>query len=105
MSKIKDAYDLATEIQKLWQTAAIGFNNASDIKKNWGEVPLVVKVNDEYLQVDEMTDYAFSKFISEKYCLNSNLNSITSVRFSTIFYANENKDGISKLIFDCVNKN
>lgn len=65
----------------------------------------ILSNNDEYLQVDEMTDYAFSKFISEKYCLNSNLNSITSVRFSTIFYANEKKDGISKLIFDCVNKN
>lgn len=52
MSKNKDAYDLATEIQKFWQTAAIGFNNASDIKKDWGEVPLVVKVNDQYLQVN-----------------------------------------------------
>lgn len=52
MSKIKDAYDLAAEIQKLWQTVAIGFSNASDIKKDYGSVPLVVKVNDQYLQVN-----------------------------------------------------
>ena len=61
--------------------------------------------NDEYLNIFNMTDYAFSKFISELYCLKHPLVDLTNVRFSTIFYGNEKRDGISKLIYDCVKYN
>ncbi|MDP3312573.1 NAD(P)-dependent oxidoreductase [Lutibacter sp.] len=61
--------------------------------------------NDEYLQADKMTEYAFSKFISEIYCLKHPLERLTNVRFSTIFYGNEKRDGISKLIYDSFKNN
>lgn len=57
-----------------------------------------------YLPADEMTDYAYSKYISENYCFRSSLNNLASVRFSTIFYIDERKDGISKLIKDAAVK-
>jgi nucleoside-diphosphate-sugar epimerase len=57
------------------------------------------------LPADQMTDYAYSKYISENYCLRSSLKNLTSVRFSTIYYGDENIDGISKLIKDIIVKN
>ena len=53
-----------------------------------------------YLPVDKMTDYAYTKYISENYCLRSGLKNLTNVRFSTIYYDDEKRDGISKLIKD-----
>jgi nucleoside-diphosphate-sugar epimerase len=61
--------------------------------------------NNEYMQADKMTDYAFSKFISEQYCLKNSLEKLVNVRFSTIFYENEKRDGISKLIYDSFKNN
>lgn len=65
----------------------------------------ILSGDNEYLHFEKMTDYGFSKFIAEQYCLNSPLRNKTNIRFSTIFYADEKRDGISKLIFDCVNRN
>jgi nucleoside-diphosphate-sugar epimerase len=57
---------------------------------------------DSYLPTDEMTPYALSKYYSEIYCLNHSFSNITNVRFSTIFYKNKDKDGISRLAYDAV---
>jgi hypothetical protein len=65
----------------------------------------ILSNNDEYMLVDKMTDYAFSKFISEQYCLKNSLEKLVNVRFSTIFYGNEKRDGISKLIYDSIKIN
>ncbi len=64
----------------------------------------ILSDSDNYLDPDSMTDYAYSKFISENYCLRSKLLNLTSVRFSTIFYSDSERDGISKLIMECVSK-
>lgn len=58
---------------------------------------------DSYLPLDEMTPYALSKYYSEIYCLNHSFSKLTNVRFSTIFYKNKDKDGISRLAYDAVN--
>ena len=57
------------------------------------------------IPVDEMTNYAYSKYISEEYCIRSNLENLTSVRFSTIYYGDEDRDGVSKLVMDAVINN
>ncbi|MCX8484546.1 MAG: NAD-dependent epimerase/dehydratase family protein [Bacteroidia bacterium] len=57
---------------------------------------------DSYLPSDEMTPYALSKYYSEIYCLNHSFSKLTNVRFSTIFYKNKDKDGISRLAYDAV---
>lgn len=59
----------------------------------------------EYAAIDQMSDYAYSKFIAEQYCIRKNLPRLTNIRFSTIFYGDEKRDGISKLIYDCITKN
>lgn len=56
------------------------------------------------LDIDKMTPYAVSKYKAEQYCINSNINNLKIVRFSTIFYKNPKKDGLSKLIYDAVTK-
>ena len=56
-----------------------------------------------YLPVSKMTQYAFYKFLSEIYCI-MNLPNVISVRFSTLFYKDFNRDGLSKLIYDAVFK-
>lgn len=63
---------------------------------------LDVKNSRLYADVSEMTPYAYSKYLSETYSLKSELNHISCVRFSTIFYMNPEKDGLSKLIYDAV---
>lgn len=57
-----------------------------------------------YLPLNKMSNYAYSKYLAEKTCLNSNLKNITSLRFSTIFYKDQNRDGISRLIYDAIKK-
>lgn len=57
-----------------------------------------------YLPVKKMSNYAYSKYIAEKLCLKSKLKNLTSVRFSTIFYKDQNRDGISSLIYDAIKK-
>ncbi|NQX99193.1 MAG: NAD-dependent epimerase/dehydratase family protein, partial [Flavobacteriales bacterium] len=59
-----------------------------------------LKSHDNYLETRDMSNYAFSKFITEQFCLRHPLKDITNIRFSTLFYKNEDKDGISKLIAD-----
>ena len=88
----KRILDLVTEIKP-----SIKFINISSMS--------ILSSSDEYLQVDEMSDYAFSKFIAEKYCLKNPIVNLTNVRFSTILYGNEKRDGISKLIYDCAKNN
>jgi nucleoside-diphosphate-sugar epimerase len=55
-----------------------------------------------YDDVQNMTPYAYSKFLAESYCLKAALPTISFVRFSTLFYQDPNKDGLSKLIYDAV---
>lgn len=57
---------------------------------------------DSYLTTDKMTPYALSKYYSEIYCLNHSFSKLTNVRFSTIFYKKQEKDGISKLAYEAV---
>ena len=58
---------------------------------------------DSYLPTYEMTPYALSKYYSEIYCLNHSFSNLTNVRFSTIFYKNKDKDGISRMAYEAVN--
>ena len=55
-----------------------------------------------YKNVEEMSLYAYSKYLAETYCLQMKLKQIVSVRFSTLFYQQPAKDGLSKLINDAV---
>ena len=61
-----------------------------------------LKNEDEYQEIFEMSHYAYSKFLGEIYCLKSSLRNFCSIRFSTIFYKNFLKDGLSKLGYDAV---
>jgi nucleoside-diphosphate-sugar epimerase len=58
-------------------------------------------LSDSYRDFKEMTDYALSKYISEILCSKYRL-PITIVRFSTIFFKDPKRDGLSKLIHDAV---
>lgn len=58
-----------------------------------------------YANVLEMTPYAYSKYLAESYTLKSDLPHVSSVRFSTLFYRDPSKDGLSKLIYDAVTAN
>ncbi|MGZ4846323.1 MAG: NAD-dependent epimerase/dehydratase family protein [Halobacteriota archaeon] len=53
---------------------------------------------------EKMTDYAVSKYLSEIICSRYGL-PITIVRFSTIFFKDPQRDGLSKLIHDAVLEN
>jgi nucleoside-diphosphate-sugar epimerase len=55
---------------------------------------------DDTLLLNYMSNYGLSKYLSEHYCLNHALKNVCSVRFSTIFYQNSQRDGISKIISD-----
>lgn len=59
----------------------------------------------EYENVMKMTPYAYSKYLAETYCLKSNLTDVNCVRFSTLFFSDPAKDGLSKLIIDAVTDN
>lgn len=54
-----------------------------------------------YLSVGKMSPYAYSKFLSEMYVLMS-LPNKKLIRFSTIFFKDHTKDGLSKLVFEAV---
>jgi len=54
-----------------------------------------------YLSEQWMTPYTYSKFLSEKYCF-ATLNNIKTIRFSTLFYRDPERDGLSRLIADAV---
>ncbi|MEI8140542.1 MAG: NAD-dependent epimerase/dehydratase family protein [bacterium] len=104
--------------------ASISCNSADQFLKNNFEntrelVDLLVKVNSDanfinvasmsflkddtsYLETVQMSPYAYSKYRAERYCLESNLSRIASVRFSTLFYKDPARDGLSKLICDAV---
>ncbi|MDB5272138.1 MAG: hypothetical protein JWO58_505 [Chitinophagaceae bacterium] len=61
----------------------------------------ILETTDSYKDINSMSLYAFSKYLSEIFCLKHPYhNNIVSVRFSTIFYKNHQKDGLSKLIRD-----
>lgn len=55
-----------------------------------------------YSEVLGMTSYEYSKYLAETFSLKSLLDNVSCVRFSTIFYMNHNKDGLSKLVYDAV---
>ena len=61
--------------------------------------------NNDYLPQDLMSGYANSKYISEQYCIKHPHKDLTNVRFSTIFYEDYKRDGVSKMIHDCFTKN
>jgi len=54
-----------------------------------------------YKSPAEMNPYSFSKYIAELYCFKSGW-PVTSVRFSTLFYKDAARDGLSKMIADAV---
>ncbi|MFZ1301792.1 MAG: NAD(P)-dependent oxidoreductase [Candidatus Microsaccharimonas sp.] len=56
----------------------------------------------QYVAVKDMTHYAYSKYLAETYVMQSNLSNFSIVRFSTLFYADPTRDGLSKLIHDAV---
>ena len=55
----------------------------------------------DYLDFRDMTDYALSKYISEIICSHYSI-PITVVRFSTLFYRDPSRDGLSKLVYEGV---
>jgi nucleoside-diphosphate-sugar epimerase len=55
-----------------------------------------------YGDVLHMSPYAYSKYLAETYCLKSKLKHVSCVRFSTLFYQDPVKDGLSKLVSDAV---
>jgi nucleoside-diphosphate-sugar epimerase len=50
----------------------------------------------------DMTPYAYSKYLSETYILRSDLVNMLCVRFSTLFYRDPEKDGLSRLVSEAV---
>lgn len=60
----------------------------------------ILSSSSSYLPTDAMTNYALSKYLSEVYCIGHKHRNVANVRFSTIFYKDNRKDGISKLAFD-----
>ncbi len=57
----------------------------------------------DFANFEEMSDYAFSKYFTEAIFTRYNIHH-TIVRFSTLFYKDPTKDGLSKLTFDAVKK-
>ncbi len=57
----------------------------------------------DYNNFNNMSPYALSKYISEILCLICKI-PVTVVRFSTLFYKDQSRDGLSKLIYDAVKK-
>ena len=54
-----------------------------------------------YKPIKEMSSYAYTKFLSEIYCI-ATLPVVKSIRFSSIFYCNPKRDGLSQLISNAV---
>jgi nucleoside-diphosphate-sugar epimerase len=59
----------------------------------------------DFLPVEKMTPYAYSKFLGETFCLKSSLPNVHAVRFSTLFYENPKRDGLSYLVSEAVQHN
>lgn len=59
---------------------------------------------DDYLNFRDMTDYTLSKYVLEILCSRYRI-PITVVRFSTSFYKNPARDGLSKLVYNAVKNN
>lgn len=57
------------------------------------------------MPVEEMTPYAYSKYLGETFCLKSSLPNVCSACFSTLFYGNPEKDGLSKLLTNAATEN
>ena len=57
-----------------------------------------------YINFRGMTNYALSKYISEIICSRYKI-PITVVRFSTLFYRDPIKDGLSRLVYNAVKNN
>lgn len=57
-----------------------------------------------YLGLERMTSYAYSKYISEGYFLKSKMVNLKCVRFSTLFYGDPLRDGLSKIVHDAITK-
>lgn len=51
----------------------------------------------EYRRTDQMTLYALSKYLGELFVLRHSYARVMAVRFSTIFYADQGRDGLSYL--------
>jgi len=64
----------------------------------------ILRTANTYLNTTEMTDYALSKYFAEIYCFSHPIKRLTNVRFSTIFYKDPQRDGLSKLAYDAVVK-
>lgn len=64
----------------------------------------ILKTANQYLDPSEMDNYALSKYFAEVYCLQHPLKKLTNVRFSTIFYKDPQRDGLSRLAYDAVIK-
>jgi len=58
----------------------------------------------DYLDFRDMTDYALSKYVSEIICSRYRI-PITVVRFSTLFYGDPIRDGLSRLVYNAVKNN
>ncbi len=58
--------------------------------------------SEAYGDVLTMMPYAYSKYLAETYCLKSPLAHVSCVRFSTLFFQDPSKDGLSKLVTDAV---
>jgi len=56
--------------------------------------------NCEPKRLKDMTYYAASKYIMEEMCQKLTSNPLTIVRFSSIFYEDPNKDGLSRIIYN-----
>lgn len=57
-----------------------------------------------YGTIMDMTPYAYSKYVAETYCRRYSLSRYVCVRFSTLFYKDHTRDGLSKLIYDAVQR-
>jgi len=55
-----------------------------------------------YLPVNQMTAYSLSKYFAEQYVLHHQHPDKTTVKFSTLFYRDALRDGLSKLAVDAV---
>ena len=53
--------------------------------------------DDGYMELHEMTPYAYTKFLSEMITV-MNMVNYKCIRFSTLFYKNDERDGLSRLI-------
>lgn len=56
------------------------------------------------LPLEQMSPYAYSKYLGETYCLKSSLTRVHSVRFSTLFYEDPTRDGLSFLVAEAVRR-